>query len=204
MRNFVKWQRHLVFALLFVTGIAFANVQSPVAVLDKVSKNMIGALEKNKRALKSQRIIFSIVNRTLIPHIDLNLMSAYVIGRPWRGTTSAQRQDFIKQFTRLVTSTYAAALSSYDGDVVRFYPLRVNYQKRKIVTVNSMIVRRNGRKIQVSYNMIRRGNTWKVYDFSIEGISMVNSYRSQFAGVLANQGMKGLLVRLRRHNQASR
>ena len=142
-----------------------------------------------------------IVNRNLLPHIDLNRMSASVVGRYWRKASGSQRAKFKREFSYLVTTTYAAALSSYDGDRVRFYPLRVNYQSRPTVTVRSVIMRRNGQRIPVSYNVVRRGGRWKVYDFSIENVSMVRSYRSQFAGVLSSRGFSGLVQKLRRHNR---
>jgi len=69
------------------------------------------------------------------------------------------------------------------------------------VTVNSIIVRKSGQRIPVNYNLSRVGSSWKVYDFSIENVSMVQSYRSQFSGVLASSGLTGLIQRLSQHNK---
>ena len=69
------------------------------------------------------------------------------------------------------------------------------------MTVRSMIIRHTGQKIGVDYNVVRSGDSWKVYDFSIENVSMVQSYRSQFSDVLPQQGMAGLLQRLKAHNK---
>jgi phospholipid transport system substrate-binding protein len=69
------------------------------------------------------------------------------------------------------------------------------------LTVRSVIIRRSGQRIKVDYNVVRSGDSWKVYDFSIENVSMVQSYRSQFSDVLAQQGMSGLLQRLKTHNK---
>jgi phospholipid transport system substrate-binding protein len=62
--------------------------------------------------------------------------------------------------------------------------------------VESVIVRKNGQQIPVSYRMLQSGGTWKIYDFSVEGISMISSYRAQFDTILQQKGMAGLLAQL--------
>jgi len=199
MRKIKLWKAG-VLLLCLTTSVALA-IESPVTMLQRISNQMISSLEKNKSRLKKSNVIHNIVNRVLIPHIALNRMSASVVGpRYWRSASRAQRSTFIRQFTRLVTSTYSAALASYDGDRVRFYPLRGGY-RGATVQVRSVIARRNGQRIPMSYSLIRQGSRWKVYDFSIENVSIVQSYRAQFAGVLSRSGMRGLIQRLISHNR---
>ena len=69
------------------------------------------------------------------------------------------------------------------------------------LVVKSLILRRNGQKISVVYNLERQGDSWLIYDFSIENVSMVQSYRSQFANVLEQGGVKLLIQRLQAHNK---
>lgn len=199
-------QRYITYpllTLLFVVGTAWA-IQSPVALLKNISNQMIAKLEHNKSRLKKPGVVHGIVRTTLLPHVDLNRMSMRVVGpHAWRAATNEQKREFKKEFTRMVISTYSAAIASYDGDRVLFYPLRGGYSG-KTVQVRSVIVRRNGRRIPVSYSLIRKGNSWLVYDFSVENISIVRSYRAQFAGVLSNSGMKGLIYRLKQHNRKTR
>lgn len=195
----------VIFSLAIFLSItsARAQVASPVTVLNNAANQMLSSLAENKSKLnKGNGIIYNIVNRVLLPYIDLDRMGMAVVGRQyWTSATPAQKAEFIKQFTHLVTSTYAAALASYNDDKVQFFPLRSDYNSSRILTVKSVIIRRNGQKIAVDYNVIRDGDSWKVYDFSIENVSMVQSYRSQFSDVLAKQGMAGLLNRLKSHNQ---
>lgn len=193
----------LIFLLIF-SHACLATVESPVTQLQSIANRMINQLEKNQSRLKSLSVIRSIVNSTLLPAVDLNRMSASVIGRYWRSASSAQQSEFQKEFSYMVTTTYASALSSYDDDRVRFYPLRENYTTRNTMRVTSVILRKNGQEIPISYDVVRHGDSWKVYDFSIEHVSMVQSYRSQFADVLSNGGMSALLNRLKTHNRSTR
>jgi len=174
---------------------------SPINVMQSATVKMIQGLKQNKSRLKLPGVVDNIVRRSIIPYIDSSRMAGMVVGRTqWRRASSAQRSSFVKAFTRLVISTYSAALSSYDNDKVRFYPLRNGWQKKPIALVRSVLIRPSGQTIPISYNLVRSGKTWRIYDFSIENISMVQSYRSQFSSVLASKGLGGLTKRLNAHN----
>lgn len=192
----------LVLALL-IASVASADMDSPMSMLQSVSDRMIVELEQNKATLTKPGVIQNIVDTVLIPHIALSYMGMSVVGRDgWSKANATERSEFIRQFTRLVTSTYSAALASYDGDKVKVFPVRENWQDKRIIQVHTLIVRRSGQKIPVIYNMVKTNQGWLVYDFSIENVSITRSYRAQFAGVLAKSGMPGLLERLRQHNQS--
>lgn len=183
-----------------VAPLCFAGVVSPSSELQQVANKMIAQLEHNKSNLGNMSVIRRIVNQVLIPNVDLARMSSSVVGRDWRAASPAQRAQFEKEFSYLVTTTYASALSSYDGDQVHFQPLREDFSAQQTMRVSSMIVRKNGQRIPITYDVTRHGDQWKVYDFSIEHVSMVQSYRSQFSGVLAQGGMPALLARIENHN----
>ena len=199
-------KKHIAFLcfLILFPLYCFAAVLSPVAQMQGVADRMIVRLEANKARLANINVIRKIVNDILLPNVDLDRMSASVVGQPWRTATPAQRSQFEKEFSFLVTTTYAAALSSYDNDKVLFHPLREGFAGRQTMRINSVIVRKTGQRIPVTYDVERVGDTWKVYDFSIENVSMVQSYRSQFASTLASGGMPALLDRLAAHNQSTK
>lgn len=186
---------------LFFTQASQAGVISPVDQLNGIATRMVNSLKQNQSKLGNLNVIRGIVNRVLLPNIDLTRMSVAVVGNYWRRASAGQRSRFKKEFARMVTTTYASALASYNDDQVKFYPLRSDYTKQNTLRIRSVIIRRNGQRIPISYDVVRSGNRWKVYDFSIENVSMVQSYRSQFQGVLASQGFAGLLNSLGRHNK---
>lgn len=194
------WMKRLALmvSILFLANAALA-VSNPVTMLQGMANNMISGLKKNKSQLRSNpAIVYRLVKRNLVPYADLNRMAASTVGPDWRKASSSQRAQFKSLFVNVVISTYATALRSYDGDVVRFYPLRGNYRSKKSVTVRSLVVRRNGQRIPVSYFLIRKGGTWRIADFSIENVSMVQSYRAQFASALRQGGMPGLIAQLKK------
>lgn len=182
---------------LLVSLQVMAQTDSPATLLQDVSNKMIAQLEKNKAQLKQKDVIQKIVDTVLIPHVALNYMGMSVVGRfAWTNAKPDVRREFLHQFTRLVTSTYAAALASYDGDTVQVYPLRGDWQGKRTLQVRSIIIRRSGQRIPIVYNVVKTKKGWLVYDFSIENVSITRSYRAQFASTLSQSGLKGLLQRL--------
>jgi phospholipid transport system substrate-binding protein len=179
---------------------------NPIPELQSVSDHMIAALKKNKASMKKNPAeVSDIVRTTLLPHVDLIIMSRSALGRDaWMAATHAQQQAFTGQFVNLVINTYASALSSFNDDKVVFDAIRGGIPAgAKRVEVNSQIMRKDGPPVNVSYRLIyeSKENTWKVYDFSVEGISMVASFQSQFASDLATGiGIEGLTKKLALHN----
>jgi len=104
-----------VILLLMVSTVSMAAVRSPVKQLQGIADRMLTQLEHNKSSLHQLSVIRRIVNRTLLPNIDLNRMSTAVVGRYWRSASGAQRAKFKRDFAFLVTTTYASALSSYES-----------------------------------------------------------------------------------------
>ena len=185
-----------VLSLLMLFSAQVFSAGSPLPTLRTAANNMIASLEKNKSQLKSRQVISRIVAQNLMPVIDQTRMAQLVVGRDaWSKASASERNAFIQSFRQMVISTYAAALASYDGDTIKFYPMRG--QGGSTAVVRSVIVRRTGQTIGITYNCRLVGGRWKVYDFSIENVSMVNSYRSQFASIVSQKGLSGLVAQMR-------
>ena len=188
--------------LAFSFGVKAGSLPAPITTVQKMTTNVLKSLSANKNRLKSRAVLNSIVNSKFLPYIARYNMAQRVVGRRyWNSSSAAQHEAFVDAFKNMVVSTYAAALASYDGDKVRIYPIRGGIGNRSSVQVKTTIVRKNGQVIPVTYYMMRTNKGWRIYDFSVENISMVNSYRSQFAPVLASSGMNGLITKLQRHNK---
>jgi phospholipid transport system substrate-binding protein len=132
-------------------------------------------------------------------------MSRSVLGRDaWSKASPAERQQFTAEFTTLLIRTYGSALSAYNDQTVEFSPLRGSPEGESRVQVESRIVRSDGPSIPLNYRLLRQGGDWKVYDFSVDGVSMIESFRTQFAEQLSQGGgMSQLLQKLKQHNQES-
>jgi phospholipid transport system substrate-binding protein len=191
------------FMLCVLTGLAVAAVPNPVDLLKSTTNQLFATLKQNRQALKQNpKNIYKIVDRVLLPIVDLRVMSMSVLGRnAWGGASDTERDQFTKAFTTTVVKTYSSALSAYTDEGVKFFPIRGGFQDTRVLTVNSEITRPDGPSVPVSYAMILANNHWKVYDLNVEGISLLQSFRSQFASSLASgKSVANLISQLKTHN----
>ena len=200
-----KWLVSLLVAACCWFNIAavYAGVQSdPVALLRYVADNMIKGLKENQATLKSKpQIVYNLAYKYVVPNANLSEMAKRVVPpQTWNSATPAQRAQFQKQFTQTLIRTYASSLTSYKDQTVQFFPVRGGYQGRKTVEVNSEITSSENPTIQVTYRMVNQGGTWRLFDLSVEGVSMLESFRAQFADILSRGNMEQLLQRMSNHN----
>lgn len=180
--------------------------QDPVSLLKFIADNMITGLRTNKANLKNNPAkVYQLAYRYVVPYADLSEMSRRVIPpQVWNGASKGQQAEFQRKFTRLLIRTYASALTSYQDQEVNFFPVRGNPSAMSTVEVNSEIVSRETQPIKVSYRLLRVGGVWRLYDMSVEGVSLIESFRSQFADILAEGDFNRLLNELDKHNKGQR
>jgi phospholipid transport system substrate-binding protein len=184
---------------------AFA-ASDPVVMLESIANQMIATLKNNKASLKNNPgLVYSYANRIVVPHADLTEMSKRVLPpQTWNNATLSQRSQFQQQFTNILIRTYASALADYKDQTVKFYPVRGGYEGKSTVKVDSRIIRSDGPSIPVSYRLVLNGSEWKLYDMSVEGVSLLESFRSQFADRLSQGDMDTLIKSLSTHNTRGR
>lgn len=202
----MRRNKSLLTFILILVGYLFcvsANAAGdPVSLLQSVANNMIAGLKANKATLKSKPdIVYNLARKYVVPHADLPAMAKSVLSPAvWNSASPEQRKKFEDEFTTTVIRTYASALSSYEDQSVQFFPVRGGYQGAKSVEVNSEITSPHGQPISVSYRLMRAGSVWLLYDLSVEGVDMLDSFRDQFADIISQGDMNLLLQRMAEHN----
>lgn len=201
--NLINYTKLIFLAILATVSFqAHAGDSDPVVMLQSVADSMIAGLKTHKATLKTKPdVVYSLARRYVVPHADLDLMSQRVLPPSiWKNATAAQRAQFKSEFTTTLIRTYASALSSYQDQVVSFAPVRGGTEGVKSVQVSSQISGSQGEPISVTYQLVRAGSAWKLVDLSVEGVDMLESFRSQFADILSSGNMDELLRRMSQHN----
>ncbi len=194
-------QAVLCLALSASAAVTEAAAESPAETLVRETTAKVMdqlKLEQDKLA-ENPQIIYDLVDAYIAPHFDLDRMSRRVLGRHWRKAGAAQRDRFIREFRTLLTRTYATALQQYSDETVSMLPARPRKDKNEI-SVRTQINLSDGPPIPITYEMYADGSAWKVFDVSIEGVSLVINYRATFAAEVRKGGLDGLIVRLEEHN----
>lgn len=187
------------FSTLMLLMQALWAQSSPVPMLENAANQIINTLKDNKTSLKNNHhVIHQAVETYLLPIVDVPGMSRSVLGREaWNKATAAEKKEFMQAFTQLVIRTYATPLAEYSGETIKFQPLRGSVDGR-FARVNSNIIRSTGQNIPLSYSLVSKNGDWKVFDLSVEGVSLLQSFRSQFGQVLQNSSMHELIMQMNR------
>lgn len=172
----------------------------PVLLIQNSTDMLLTKLRSNRQMLsKNPQYINELINSTVVAHFDFEKMSRLVLGKHWRKATAEQRQLFPQEFKALLVRTYATALLEYDDQEIR-YLARPASDNQNEATVKTEIVLRSASTIPVNYRLHRSGKHWKVYDITIDGISLVMTYRSTFASQIRHAGISGLIEKLAKKN----
>ena len=135
---------------------------------------------------------------TIEPRMDFNEMSRSALGYHWRSLTPQQRADFTGLFTAFIEDAYLSKIQNYSGQRVEFVkqtPLGPGYSQ-----IDTSIVQAgNAPPLRVSYLLEQAGESdnWKVYDVTVDNISIIANYRNQFNRVINDQGFDKLMSDLR-------
>ncbi len=117
----------------------------------------------------------------------------------WAKRTDEERKEFVRLFADLVERTYMSKVEGYSGEKVLYGG---SDQDGNYATVNVKIVTKQNKDIPVEYRLKKAGDGWLIYDISVEGVSLVNNYRTQFNSIILQSSYENLVKRLREKVEA--
>jgi phospholipid transport system substrate-binding protein len=193
-------------SLALVTGLAWGQagtVVPPDQLVKQVSVDVIEAVKTDKdlQAGKIDRIM-ALVDGKLLPHVNFQRMTALSVGRPWRSASPEQQTRLQEEFKALLLRTYSGALTQVKDQVVQVKPLRMGADDTETVVKTEL--KGKGEPIQIDYRMEKSATGWRVYDVNVLGVWLADStFKSQFAPIVANSGIDGLIKSLSELNRKS-
>jgi phospholipid transport system substrate-binding protein len=178
-------------------GAASATAQpGPTEVVQAAAQGMLNDLDKDRAAYKRDPAkVGQLVDKYLLPHWDTEYSARLVLGKFWRTATPEQRQRFIDAFYHSLLTNYGAALAEFTSDRLKIFPSNADPAK-STATVRTEVKRDSGDRVAVNYYMHTTPQGWKAWDVVIDGISYVNSYRTDFGAQIEQQGIDAVIKRL--------
>jgi phospholipid transport system substrate-binding protein len=134
------------------------------------------------------------VRRTIDGRFDWEELARRSLAQYWAQRTPDEKEEFIQLYRELLARTYLNKVQDYSGETVRYEgeSIEGNY-----ATVKVRILTSKNTEIPVDYRVMKKGSNWLVYDISIEGVSLVNNYRSQFNSILQKSTYQELVKKLK-------
>jgi phospholipid transport system substrate-binding protein len=184
---------------------AAANTTSPRELIMETSGKFLARLQQQRQVIKDDpATAYQLANEIIIPHVDFDRISRWVLGKHWRQANAQQRRQFAEEFTTLLTHTYVTAMIQYvdtilaNGDNIEYPPLQLQPDATE-ATVQTLIRMSEGR-VPVNFALHRTGGDWKIYDVTIDGISLATTYRGSFASQIRRTGLDDLIAAMHKKN----
>ncbi|WP_162084701.1 MlaC/ttg2D family ABC transporter substrate-binding protein [Sulfuriferula nivalis] len=187
--------------LLAFSVLTYADNVPPDVLVKNTTVDVTTILKRDKAVLlNDSQKLYALIDAKVLPHFDFNQMTMLAVGRYWRQATPVQQQSLIKEFRTLLVRTYANALAEFNNQVIEFKPFNMAANATD-ATVQTQVKQPGAQPIPIDYSMEKTDAGWKVYDVSIDGVSLVTNYRSSFATEIRNSGIDGLIHTLAGRNQ---
>ncbi|VAX09874.1 Uncharacterized ABC transporter, auxiliary component YrbC [hydrothermal vent metagenome] len=188
-------------SLLFLNLGLVQAVEAPDALIKETTEKMLAALDKQSEALKQDpALVYGLVSNIVLPHFDFIRMSRSVLAKNWNTASREQKLGFVRAFRTLMVRTYAVALLEYTNQKVHIQPVKMKAGDKK-VSVRMEVLQAGKPPVIVNYRLNLKKKGWKVYDVTVDGISLTTNYRTSFASEINQNGLDALIARLEKRNK---
>ena len=143
----------------------------------------------------------SLVNSKILPYFDFPRMARLTVGRKyWNDAAPQDQQQLVDEFRIFIAHTFSDVIAQYTNQTIIFTPLHMQPDEQD-VTVKTWVIDPSNEPTKLDYQMESTASGWMVYDVSIDNISLIRLYRSNFSEELLRGGVQSLVKTLYKKNQ---
>ena len=134
------------------------------------------------------------VRKVAIEIFDVNETAKRALGRHWQARNAAERDEFIQLFADLLERTYISKIDLYGGERLRYTSEAIDGE---FAIVRAKVVTAKGTEVPVEARMLKRDDHWLIYDITIENVSLIGNYRTQFDRIIRTASFQELVRKLK-------
>lgn len=169
---------------------------SPEKVAREAVQTLLDEMEGRREELRNNpEKLDALIERVLVPLVDVDHMSRLVLGRHWRNASEEQRERFQAAFKNMLISTYGNALLEFRRDKIEFQPLRAE-EGAEDVTFRAVVRTETGEEIPVEFDLHLVDGEWRAYNGSVGNLTFVTNYRGQFNQEIRRSDLETLIGKL--------
>jgi phospholipid transport system substrate-binding protein len=194
--------KFLLALLVALSGFAYAaDEQGPEQLVKQVTAEVLDAIKSDKQLAAGDRSkALQLAEEKVIPHIDFEEATRLAVGRAWAQASPEQKKQLVSQFRQMLVRVYSNAIQPYEGQTINVAPVRMKPGDTEATVHNTFTRSGGGKPVGFDYSMRKTDQGWKIYDIVVEGVSLVLTYRSEFDGIVRQEGVDGLIKRLASKN----
>ncbi len=193
-RTFVGWIG--IAAVSLCAKLGFAQM-APDALVKGVADDVLRILSKSDTDAATAA---KAIEEKIVMHFEFERMSRLAVGKSWRQATPEQQQSIVQQFRALLLRSYTTAYSAARGVVVDVKPVKLQPGDEDVQVKTQIRLPGGAPPISVDYSMFKAAEAWKVYDVTVNEVSLVSTYRSTFSEQIKQGGIDGLIKALTEMN----
>ena len=122
-------------------------------------------------------------------------MSRRALAKHWKDRTPEEKKEFIETFGKLLESSYAKKIESFTDEKIHYGEEKV---RKNVALVKTIIEKNSDDPILVNYKLVRTENDWMIYDFVVEGVSLIKNYRAQFNRIIHQSSFQELIIKMKK------
>jgi phospholipid transport system substrate-binding protein len=174
-----------------------ATPVAPDVVVKSTTSQLQDLLWKNHETYRDDLPgFYKVVDDVLVPHFDVPFIARIVLARYWRTASDDEKQRFQTAFTNMLIRSYAnAMLDYYDSVKAEWKPLHIAPDTDD-VTVNSNLLREGRQPVAIGFAMHLAGGEWKIYDITVENISLATNFRGQLSSEIKRTSLASVIERM--------
>lgn len=172
----------------FVSTAGAQDTTTPLVIVQQTVNQALSVLrDKESPLAQRQDKLRQIVSSSF----DFTEMAKSALGYHWKQITADQQQEFTNVFISFIEDSYLSKISEYQGQQVTF--LKALADSPQEAEINTDIVQPGKDPIHVNYRLMQKDGAWKIYDVTVDAISIIANYRNQFNRVMNNKGYDTLI-----------
>ncbi len=193
--------KKLIASLILILALPAMAASGPEQLVRQTSESVIAEIRANRDIYKSDpKKVYELVDELVLPHFDFAAMTDLALGKYKDEVSATQRPAIVAEFRQLLVRTYSSALFEYTDQEMIYLPMEGS-EADGMVIVRTEIEQAGGFPIPINYELRLGDEGWKVFDVSVDEVSLVTNYRSSFARAIKKDGIDGLIRTLRERNQ---
>jgi phospholipid transport system substrate-binding protein len=134
------------------------------------------------------------VRKVAIEIFDVNETAKRALGLHWQARNAAERDEFVQLFADLLERTYISKIDLYGGERLRYTSEAIDGE---FAIVRAKVVTAKGTEVPVEARMLKRSDHWLIYDITIENVSLIGNYRTQFDRIIRTASFQELVRKLK-------
>jgi phospholipid transport system substrate-binding protein len=185
---------------LFLAVPAMAQQLGPEELVKQVTADVLDSIKGDKQLQAGDRKkALALAEQKVLPHVDFREAAQLATGKAWQSATPEQQAKIVSEFRTMLVRIYSNAIDVYRGQTMKVLPVRLPPGATEVV-VRNQYQKPGQPPVPVEYSMKKTPEGWKIYDISVEGVSLVLTYRAEFENITRTSGVDGLLKRLAEKN----